>query len=217
MKLGETVTDHPLFYIVLIGLVIIVYAQVFFKKKDRTTASSQSLEEFERTVEMFASDLEEQNEALMQLLAETKRDYELQLTRQLGRIEALEKQFQEAALEIAHLKLLLNERVSEVQTAATMVAGRSASEVADNPAPAVADNPAPAVADSSAPAVQLETVHNDAHSDSVKPVTIRSRYEELFALYESGKSIEYIAKQLGMNKGEISLILMLSKQEEAEA
>lgn len=209
MKLGETVTDHPLFYIVLIGLVIIVYAQVFFKKKDRTTASSQSLEEFERTVEMFASDLEEQNEALMQLLAETKRDYELQLTRQLGRIEALEKQFQEAALEIAHLKLLLNERVSEVQTAATMVAGRSASEVADNPAPAVAD--------SSAPAVQLETVHNDAHSDSVKPVTIRSRYEELFALYESGKSIEYIAKQLGMNKGEISLILMLSKQEEAEA
>lgn len=209
MKLGETVTDHPLFYIVLIGLVIIVYAQVFFKKKDRTTASSQSLEEFERTVEMFASDLEEQNEALMQLLAETKRDYELQLTRQLGRIEALEKQFQEAALEIAHLKLLLNERVSEVQTAATMVADRSASEVADNPAPAVAD--------SSAPAVQLETVYNDAHSDSVKPVTIRSRYEELFALYESGKSIEYIAKQLGMNKGEISLILMLSKQEEAEA
>lgn len=195
MKLGETVTDHPLFYIVLIGLLIIVYAQVFFKRKTRTsTSSTQSLEEFEKTVEMFASDLEEQNEALVQLLAETKRDYELQLTRQLGRIEALEKQFQDAAQEIAQFKVLMSERVYEHHSAVLTVA----------------DSPAPEV-------LQPEVVHDEVHSDSVEPVTIRSRYEELFALHESGKSIEYIAKQLGMNKGEVSLILMLSKQEEAEA
>lgn len=44
--------------------------------------------------------------------------------------------------------------------------------------------------------------------------TVRARHKELFELYESGKSIEYIAKKLGKNKGEVQLIIGLAKQEE---
>ncbi|WP_042160514.1 DUF6115 domain-containing protein [Paenibacillus gorillae] len=46
------------------------------------------------------------------------------------------------------------------------------------------------------------------------PTTIQSRYAELLELYSQGKSIELIAKKLGMNKGEVQLILQLAKQEE---
>lgn len=45
-------------------------------------------------------------------------------------------------------------------------------------------------------------------------VTIRSRYPELFELYDSGKSIEAVARKLGLNKGEVQLIIQLAKQEE---
>ncbi|WJH33286.1 hypothetical protein N6H14_24725 [Paenibacillus sp. CC-CFT747] len=44
---------------------------------------------------------------------------------------------------------------------------------------------------------------------------LKSRYGELFGFYAEGKSVEQIAKKLGMNKGEVQLILQLAKQEEA--
>ena len=43
--------------------------------------------------------------------------------------------------------------------------------------------------------------------------SLEKRYEQLFQLYESGKSIEAIAKKLQLNKGEVQLIIQLAKQE----
>ncbi len=51
-------------------------------------------------------------------------------------------------------------------------------------------------------------------NEPVALMNIKQRYAELFELYELGKSMDFIAKKLGMNKGEISLILLLAKQEE---
>ncbi|QKS46230.1 hypothetical protein HUB94_18615 [Paenibacillus cellulosilyticus] len=56
-----------------------------------------------------------------------------------------------------------------------------------------------------------------AQAAEVQPeprITIRTRYTELFELYDSGKSIEAVARKLGMNKGEVQLIIQLAKQEE---
>jgi DNA-binding NarL/FixJ family response regulator len=50
---------------------------------------------------------------------------------------------------------------------------------------------------------------------AARMATMKDRYGELFDMYTQGKSIEYIAKKLGMNKGEVTLILQLAKQEEA--
>lgn len=46
------------------------------------------------------------------------------------------------------------------------------------------------------------------------PFAITERYEALLKMYEQGKSIEYISKSLGMNKGEVQLIITLARQEE---
>ncbi len=48
----------------------------------------------------------------------------------------------------------------------------------------------------------------------ISHMNIKERYLELLELDKQGKSIEYIAKKLGMNKGEIQLILQLARQEE---
>jgi uncharacterized protein YeeX (DUF496 family) len=46
------------------------------------------------------------------------------------------------------------------------------------------------------------------------PMQIKERYPELFQLHEQGKAVEYIAKKLNLNKGEVQLIIQLAKQEE---
>ncbi|HEY0826970.1 MAG TPA: hypothetical protein VGE40_02650 [Bacilli bacterium] len=48
----------------------------------------------------------------------------------------------------------------------------------------------------------------------ISHMNIKERYLELLELDKQGKSIEYIARKLGMNKGEIQLILQLARQEE---
>jgi DNA-directed RNA polymerase specialized sigma24 family protein len=44
-------------------------------------------------------------------------------------------------------------------------------------------------------------------------MNIRDRYANVFQLYDQGKSTDYIAKKLDMNKGEVMLIIQLAKQE----
>lgn len=56
----------------------------------------------------------------------------------------------------------------------------------------------------------LEQVVDEAPEN----VRISERYKELFALYAQGKSIEYIAKKMNMNKGEVQLIVTLAEREE---
>jgi DNA-binding NarL/FixJ family response regulator len=46
------------------------------------------------------------------------------------------------------------------------------------------------------------------------PMQMKERYSELFKLHEQGKAVEYIAKKLNLNKGEVQLIIQLAKQEE---
>jgi DNA-directed RNA polymerase specialized sigma24 family protein len=46
--------------------------------------------------------------------------------------------------------------------------------------------------------------------------TIRGRYPELFAMHDKGRSIEQIAKAMGINKGEVQLILQLVRREEQQ-
>lgn len=60
-------------------------------------------------------------------------------------------------------------------------------------------------------AVSSEQQEEQAES---APADMKSRYPELFAYYAQGKSMEYIAKKTGMNKGEVELIIQLAKQEE---
>jgi TorA maturation chaperone TorD len=44
--------------------------------------------------------------------------------------------------------------------------------------------------------------------------SIRDRYQELFAMHEQGKSVDYIAMQSGIQRGEVQLILQLAERED---
>lgn len=68
----------------------------------------------------------------------------------------------------------------------------------------------------SAPAVSAE--ERAGGNEDIEPLkfanTVRERYRDVFELYDDGKSIDYIARKLGKNKGEVQLILSLARQEE---
>ncbi|GAA4871778.1 hypothetical protein GCM10023310_59260 [Paenibacillus vulneris] len=186
---------QPWVYIVLVGLVFIVYATLVPKTNTSNGKSSPSINEIEQTMEHFAGELEEQNEALIRQLAELKKDHEIHQAKLSSRLESLEHQFAHSNQEL----LKLGAAYADLQKQLDQPAGR--------------------IDFAEAAAAQLEidqlqgTDHSEPQSEP-EGMNIRSRYAELFELHEQGKSTDHIAKKLNMNKGEVNLILQLAKQEE---
>ncbi|MBO9597655.1 MAG: hypothetical protein J7559_07540, partial [Cohnella sp.] len=70
-----------------------------------------------------------------------------------------------------------------------------------------------------APVIQPEPANEpekEPESIQVPPTSIRGRYPELLALHDKGRSVEQIAKALGLNKGEVQLVLQLARREEEQ-
>lgn len=70
---------------------------------------------------------------------------------------------------------------------------------------AEADQQAAATSD-----LQVEQESQEPRRESIK-----DRYTELFRLHDEGKSMDAIAKQTGIQLGEVQLILQLAEQEES--
>ncbi|MGO4498711.1 hypothetical protein AB4114_22790 [Paenibacillus sp. 2RAB27] len=186
---------QPVLYVILLGLVMIVYAR--FIPKEPTTASSANatvVQEIEDTIEHFAAEMDEQNQAMLDLFSKTKQDYEVELAKLAGRLETLERQKHELSKELTTL------HVSQppVLSPAEML---SALNAPNHGIPASVH--------------VIETAPDPLPEEPVYVgLSMKSRYSELFTLHDQGKSVEAIAKKLSMNKGEVSLILQLSRQEE---
>ncbi|MCP1305857.1 hypothetical protein [Paenibacillus tyrfis] len=192
--------DQPWVYIVLVGLLIVVYAKIIPRKSEGTAKPDGAIvKEMEQAMDHLAMELEEQNKALIELFSGTKQTYEEQAAKLTSRVETLEKQCQELRHELGRLTFSEEQRRLSLQGDASKP--REALE-----ASAGAAVP-PAYTEPAAPDAQPVAANKAA-------MNMKERYGELFELYESGKSTDYIAKKLGMNKGEISLILQLAKQEE---
>lgn len=176
-------------YIVLLGLVIAVYA--WLMPKSEKTLPSTMLKEFEETIEHFSMDMEEENRQLLQVIAEMKKDYEQQTKMLYNRMEWLEKQNQD-----------LSDKIGDMSKSSTIVhTGEVVSKDIIFPVPSTAE-----------PLAEVPLTQSIPKTDP--EATIRVRYDKLFALYDQGKSTDFIAKKLGMNKGEVMLIMQLAKQEE---
>ncbi|WP_126145004.1 DUF6115 domain-containing protein [Paenibacillus whitsoniae] len=190
----------PFVYVILLGLVLVVYAR-FLPKTVSTGAgkAKSAVQEIEETIEHFAAEMDEQNQAMLDLFTKTKHDYEVELAKLAGRLESLERQKIELSRELT--KQSSAELGADRTTMAETAVSISPQEVQE----------AHAAAESYAAADQA------AQPDPEPPYTglsMRTRYMELFALHDQGKSVEAIAKKLNMNKGEVNLILQLSRQEE---
>jgi DNA-binding NarL/FixJ family response regulator len=177
-------------YIVLLGAVVIVGAFVMPRKKQEPSLPPQTMQNMETALEQFMENMEKDNEELVDLVRRAQQDSKVDADRKEHRIAELEKKCEQLAAQLQNTPS--SSSAIMLQTAPTQLISNDATvkEVSINklPEPPVENAP------------QTNTIH--------------SRYSELFVLYEQGKSIEIISKKLGMNKGEVQLIIQLAKQEE---
>lgn len=194
---------QPWHYIVLLGTVLLVFA--FLKPSIRQSAKpATTIKEIEDTMEQFTAELEEENRQLIQLVSEMKNDHEKHSAKLQGRLEVLERQNIDVSKQLDRLlQAEANQRNKELSVP-VMVHDPAAAKLAAAVA-ASASKPAN-------PVTEALTVEKQ----ETKPdgMNIRNRYTELFQLEKQGKSIDHIAKKLGMNKGEVMLIIQLAKQED---
>lgn len=179
-------------YIVLLGAVVIVGAFIMPRKKHDSALPPQTMQNMENALEQFMENMEKDNEELVQLVRNAQLESKADATRKDQRIAQLEQKCEQLT---DQLQIMHSNRVP---------AGQQAERPANPPSEDRITQEHPEI-------VQSEP--DKASAPEAK--TIQSRYKDLFELYEQGKSIETISKKLGMNKGEVQLIIQLAKQEGA--
>lgn len=188
--------DQPWIYLVLVGAAIIVLAR--FIPQQAGSGQQESLpKEIEETLTLFAAEMEQDNEKLLQTIAGTKSEQQQQ-------IRGLQEKLQQLQSDQAKLESKVEYLTGRMDTPGTAVAPTATASVnsseGGNKSVDAADNiPGP---------------DPDKMEAANRPDAIRTRYADLFHLRDQGKSVENIARKLGMNKGEVDLIIQLAKREE---
>ncbi|QYR19746.1 hypothetical protein KZ483_17890 [Paenibacillus sp. sptzw28] len=189
---------EPWQIIVLLGALAVI-GSVLLPRKNVNTDQSQTVRNMETALEQFMENMEADNRELARLVTKAQQEASEQALERERRIAELEKQ-------CAKLEASLAERLqgaSQYVPAAASVTYNLNQHLAES-------QNTDSIQD---PSDQLSMEREELPSDTSP--TIRRRYAELFAFHDNGKSVEAIARKLNMNKGEVLLILQLSKQEEA--
>jgi hypothetical protein len=174
--------------IVLLGAVIAAVALLMPRRKAGSRPDEASAAQLQTALEQFMEAMEADNREIAESIAGMQKRAREENAGRDERIAALERR-------AAELEKLLNQAERRLDERIDAPGGKARAEAADAGEQAAE----PEIAGE--PPVSGEP-------------TIRTRYAELFALHEQGKSVDAIARQTGMNKGEVMLILQLAKQEE---
>lgn len=188
--------------VVLVGAVVIAAALIMPRKKPESEHSSQSVRNMETALDEFMENMEKDNEQLLQLVSETQQQAKLEAQQKDQRISLLEER-------CGQLEKLLQEAIVRPAVAASHPTSAATHDAASDAGGSAGSTNQERMSETAEPN-KLESSEKTQNPDS-----IHARYAELFQLYGEGKSVEAIAKRLGMNKGEVQLIIGLSKQEEA--
>ncbi|WP_270171816.1 DUF6115 domain-containing protein [Paenibacillus sp. SYP-B4298] len=183
--------DQPWHYLVLLGAFVIVLSFAMPKR----SRPSAPVGDMELALEQFMQSIEEENKELANIVGAAQREQKEALSSSEQRIAALEKRSEELQRRYVELEQQLGEQIKlhQAEVAAKLSELGSRQQVH---ADTGAASPLPA---------EEEMPVSDRISD---------RYADLLAMHHQGKSMEYIAKKLGLNKGEVQLIVQLSAQEE---
>ncbi|WP_339838006.1 hypothetical protein [Paenibacillus sp. FSL R7-0272] len=191
----------PWIIIVILGACAIAYAFIMPRKDKVQQPSHQLVQEMESTLEHYMTEIEQDNDALIQRVAELKGEataadhrMQSQLQELQQRLDQLEQQ-KVKTTELSTAENITGQRAEGLQAQSLMDSVRaetnqqiaSASELQDNP--------------------QQE---KDQKRESIK-----DRYTELFRLHDEGKSMDAISRQTGIQLGEVQLILQLAEREES--
>ncbi|TVX93955.1 hypothetical protein [Paenibacillus agilis] len=192
--------EQPWIYLVLLGAVIML---VGWKKPARSNNEAQFSENMEATLEHFIHEVGEENEKVLAVVEQLKKENDLQFNAARHRMDALEASLSQAEERAWHAEQTLAQirREQSIQQPVGVNMSYTANTIA---------------ADSGH---TISVLEHDIVSESASeqpntvPQSIRSRYEQLFALVDEGKSNQQIADELHMNRGEVELIRQLSQQE----
>lgn len=191
----------PWIIIVILGACAIAYAFIMPRKDKVQQPSHQLVQEMESTLEHYMTEIEQDNDALIQRVAELKGEataadhrMQSQLQELQQRLEQLEQQ-KVKTTELSTAENIMGQRAEGLQAQSLMDSVRaetnqqiaSASELQDNP----------------------------QQEEDQKRESIKDRYTELFRLHDEGKSMDAISRQTGIQLGEVQLILQLAEREES--
>lgn len=183
--------NEPWVIIALLGAVIFLYAFIQFKGQKARAAQHSPVSDMEEAFEQFAHDIEDDNRKVMEHVASLKASYEQKITILTERIDQhnlfFSQRVEQLEQQIKVMEQLIQDSKQERQEL-----------LQTNKAPRLDE--------------VIEVIPEQVIDEND---SIRDRYQSIFEMYHDGKSIEYIAKRLGMNKGEVQLVLTLSQQEEA--
>lgn len=198
-------TQSPWISIVLLGVAITGYAWMMPKQvsRDKGEEAFSGESAYERLLE----DLEAENRELVDAVAKFKREQDETVDKLNRRIVDMEHQMKLWTLQ-AQAAAAAQQAVAPLHApsfAGTLEAAQSRAEERAMP-----EQPA-------APEEAVQAYEPEPEPEEEPPAapnSVRARYPDLIALHEKGRSVEQIAKALGMNKGEVQLILQLVRREE---
>jgi hypothetical protein len=190
------VSPSPWLVIVMLGVAITGYAWMMPKKgkseKEKVFVS-------EAAYDQLLEDLETENRELVDAVAKFKKEQDVTVEKLGRRIVDMEHQ----------MKTWLE------QTPVTVLPPDSK--------PSITEKKSVPALKSEMPEPEIETLvlGSDSYTAVAEeivlpPTTIRGRYPELLEMHDKGRSVEQIAKALGLNKGEVQLILQLVRREEQQ-
>ncbi|MNJ33142.1 hypothetical protein [Paenibacillus bouchesdurhonensis] len=218
MSLGE-----PWLYIVILGVASILYA---FFLPGRTTSSgtiNEAASDMEVILEQYMAEIEKENAELIDLVAGMKQDL---TSKQMSQQESI-TELRQRLLEVEQLNGQFEFRLGTLETSAASPAlsssalssALSSSESASQmTVPHLYENSPSLVDSGAAERLAAESPQSMAGPETGEPEasdSLRTRYPELFDLYAKGKSIDMIAKTVGIQRGEVQLILQLANREDA--
>lgn len=187
--------SEPWVIVVLLGAVVLLYAVLLPNQRPKAELSEEVLDSVGDTLQHFVEEIEQENKELVRVVGEMKREHEQRATALMRRIEQLE---QKPAPQFTSEQPPKEASVFSASAAAA-APQRSLSPIASSRDKSLEE---------------ADKQEEPAAEAAVRNNGIRTRHEEVFHLYDQGKSMEYIAKKLGKNKGEVQLIIGLAKQEE---
>nr|WP_202894733.1 hypothetical protein [Paenibacillus sp. 23TSA30-6] len=196
----------------MLGAAAVVYAWVLPKRQAGRGTEEVVVQKVEATLEQYMADIENDNDELIELVSGIKQEHAVkqaslqeQVAELRNRIVELERQ---AALASVSTQSVSGSEVLHTGTPHQVVAAYGQFRNTQSAIPMQAEQ-----SDASIVAVEVQAPLQEAEPEAQQE-SIRERYQELFSLYEQGKSVDYIAKQSGIQRGEVQLILQLAERED---
>ncbi|MBP1904160.1 hypothetical protein J2Z32_000777 [Paenibacillus turicensis] len=194
---------EPWFYIVMLGVAAILYSFLIPGRVNNNMKPNQN-NEIEATLEQYMAEIENENQELIHLITQMKQEFTTKQLATQEQIVELRNRLVTVEQGVQSQEIKFRTFTSTQET--TLMARMSEAAVAQPDLKQV-------VIEEEAPVLEEVLVEEEPikkHEDS-----LHDRYPELFELYNQGKSIDMIAKAVGIQRGEVQLILQLANKEES--